>query len=84
MRAQPVNGAMQTDLLDGTCLYLGADGKRCFRPAAIGGFCEKHDPERSSRHAVSLVRVAAALMLLWVLLWPVIADAVRELRRWLK
>jgi hypothetical protein len=47
------------------------------------GFCERHDPEQTSRSAFSLVRLAAALLLLWALLWPVIADVVRELRQWL-
>ena len=47
MRAQPVNGAMQTDEVTPKCLHFGPAGKRCSRPAAIGGFCEKHDPERS-------------------------------------
>jgi hypothetical protein len=63
---------------------LGAGGERCYRPATLGGFCEKHDPERESRSPQSLARLAAALLLLWALLWPVIADVVRELRHWLK
>jgi uncharacterized protein DUF5763 len=83
VRAQPVNGAMQTGYSAGTCLHLGASGKRCYRPATSGGFCEKHDPERQSRSPLSLVRLGAALLLLWAVLWPVIADVVRELQRWL-
>ena len=75
---------MQTGHSTGICLHLGAGGKRCFRPALAGGFCERHDPERTSRSAFSLVRLAAALFLLWALLWPVIADVVRELRQWFK
>jgi hypothetical protein len=84
VRAQPVNGAMQTGYSAGTCLHLGAGGTRCYRTATAGGFCEKHDPERTSPSAFSLGRLAAALVLLWALLWPVIADVVRELRHWLK
>ena len=84
MRAQPVNGAMQTGYSAGTCLHLGASGTRCYRPATVGGFCEKHDPERQSRSPLSLVRLAAALLLLFALLWPLIADVMRELRHWLK
>ena len=84
MRGQPVNGATQTGHSAGICLHLGAGGERCFRPAAAGGFCERHDPEGSSKPAFSMVRIAAALLLLWALLWPLIADVIRELRGWLK
>ena len=84
MSTQPVNGAIETGHSAGTCLHFGTDGKRCYRAATISGFCERHDPERTQRSAFSLVRLAAALLLLWALLWPVIADVVRELRGWLQ
>ena len=83
MRAQPVNGVMQTDHSAGVCLHLGSAGERCYRPAMIGGFCEKHDPERISRSPLALARMAAALLLLFAFLWPLIADVVRELQHWL-
>jgi hypothetical protein len=83
VRAQPVNGAMQTAYSAGTCLHLGTSGERCYRPASSGGFCDKHNPERESRSPLSLVRLAAALLLLFALLWPLIADVARELHRWL-
>jgi len=75
---------MQTGYSAGTCLHLGAGGTRCYRPAAAGGFCEKHDPERESRSPLALVRLAAALLLLFALLWPLIADVARELRHWVQ
>ncbi len=84
MRAQPVNGAMQTDGVTPKCLHLGPAGKRCSRPAAIGGFCEKHDPERTATPGLPLLRMAAAVLLLFALLWPLLADVVRELRSWLR
>jgi hypothetical protein len=71
---------MKTDAGASTCLYFGPDGKRCERAAAEGGFCEKHDPERTSRPLVTLLRIAAAVMLLVALIWPLLADFLRELR----
>jgi len=70
---------MKTDPRASTCLYFGPDGTRCERAAAEGGFCEKHDPERTTRPLMTLLRVAAAVMLLVVLLWPLLADFMREL-----
>ncbi len=84
MRAQPVNGVMQTDEVAPKCLHFGPNGKRCSRPAAIGGFCDKHDPERAAPPDLPLLRMAAAVLLLIALLWPLLADVVRELRSWLR
>ncbi len=79
MRAQPVNGAMQTGDVGPVCLYLGANGRRCERVAVQGGFCERHNPERESKPLISVARVFAALLLVFALLWPLIADVLREM-----
>jgi Family of unknown function (DUF5763) len=70
---------MQTGVGGPACLYLGPDGRRCERPAAEGGFCKRHDPERESKPLVSLGRIFAALLLVAALLWPLIADVLREI-----
>lgn len=84
MGLQPVNGSQQTARFAGTCLHLGADGERCYRPALASGFCEKHDPEFRSSAPGSWLRAIAALLLLFALLWPLISDVLRELRGWLR
>lgn len=68
----------RTDL--GPCLYLGPAGQRCSRPAQEGGFCAVHQPEGAAgaKPAVSPRRVAVIMAIL-ALLWPILADIVREL-----
>ena len=70
----------RTDL--GPCLYLGPAGQRCKRLALEGGFCALHQPGSPTpvRSAVSPRRVGVALTIL-ALLWPILADVVRELIR---
>ena len=68
----------------GPCLYLGARGERCTRPALAGGYCAKHhaDPElRSPGRNYTRVLVASVALILVV--WPYLADALRDLAQWL-
>jgi len=66
----------------GPCLYLGPRGQRCARPAIDDGFCEKHRP--GEKVAGSLVgrRVLGAVVAVLGILWPYVADLVREIIRW--
>lgn len=68
----------------GPCLYLGPAGQRCSRPALEGGFCALHQPNSSSAGTpaapVSPRRVGVILTIL-ALLWPILADVVREIIR---
>lgn len=68
----------------GPCLYLGAGGQRCDRRALEGGYCARHRPGaiRLPKPAFSS-KVLAAIVGIAGILWPVIADLVREVVRWM-
>jgi hypothetical protein len=67
----------------GPCLYLGPGGERCDRRAVRDGFCVKHLPGAiGERIATPSKKVIAALLAISGLLWPLLADIVRELLRW--
>jgi hypothetical protein len=68
----------------GPCLYLGPAGQRCARTAIEGGYCRKHhaDPELRSAGR-DYTRVLVATVALAIVIWPYIADLVRDLVRWL-
>lgn len=71
----------------GTCLYLGPSGQRCDRPAIDGSFCARHQPpgQRVRRLTPKQVsRRAAASVGVLAVLWPVLADLIRELLRLLR
>ncbi len=80
---EPVNGGTRTPVLSGTCLHIAQNGSRCTRPALFGGFCERHDPQATPRPMMPVVRMAAAVALLMVFLWPLLADFLREVGRWM-
>jgi hypothetical protein len=75
------------------CLYLGPAGQRCPRCATPSGFCARHQPNADSsstfqgsfadKPLLSPKRVGAILTIL-ALLWPVLADLVRELIRYFR
>ena len=69
----------------GPCLYLGPAGQRCDRRATEGGFCQRHQPGalREALRTQAPRRVLAAVGVLAVL-WPVLADLIRELMRLLR
>jgi hypothetical protein len=64
------------------CLYLGPAGQRCNRPATESGFCSRHQQEGTGSAAPLLPsRLVAVLLVILALLWPVLAEVVRELIR---
>ena len=71
----------------GPCLYLGPAGQRCGRRALEGGFCGRHQPDTGEFRGLSAAQISrrgvAAFGLLAVL-WPVLADLIRELIRLLR
>jgi hypothetical protein len=74
----------------GPCLYLGPAGQRCSRRAVNDGFCAVHQPGQSGqsrpavrRPAAKSSRVVAAILGILGVLWPLLADLVREITRWL-
>ncbi len=68
----------------GSCLHLGQQGQRCSRPALAGGYCARHhsDPELRMPGR-NYTRVLVATVALAVIVWPYIAEVVRDLIRWL-
>jgi hypothetical protein len=77
----PVSGDL------GPCLYLGPAGQRCSRRALEGGFCARHQPEARRFAGLSVAQIsrrAVAIFGLLAVLWPVLADVIRELIRLLR
>ena len=71
----------------GPCLYLGPSGQRCNRRAVEGGFCARHQPGADQLQGLSIPQISrrgVAVIGLLAVLWPVLADIVRELIRLLR
>jgi len=72
----------------GPCLYLGPAGQRCSRRAVEGSFCARHQPGSGGQFpglsVPQISRRTVALLGLLAVLWPVLADLVRELIRLLR
>jgi hypothetical protein len=68
------------------CLYFGPAGQRCNRFALADGFCPQHRLGQAQEDSDSslLVKRAAAVIGALAILWPIIADLLRELHRLLK
>jgi hypothetical protein len=68
------------------CLYLGPGGQRCDQAALEGGFCPAHSRGEAEQGPswLSLAKRAAAVIATLALVWPILADIVRELLRLLK
>jgi hypothetical protein len=67
----------------GPCLYLGPNGQRCSEPALVGGFCSKHQPGAAKVARRVLPRVVGAGIGILAAMWPVLADLLREVIRWI-
>ncbi len=76
----------------GPCLYFGPQGQRCDRPAIANGFCRRHLPMQPGEPSESGVaspsskpfaRVIAVGIAIFAAIWPVIADLLREIIRWI-
>jgi hypothetical protein len=62
------------------CLYFGPAGQRCSRLAVDGSFCDRHQPvEAGTAFPGRFPRQAIAGAGIIAVLWPVLADLVREL-----
>jgi hypothetical protein len=66
----------------GPCLYLGSKGQRCSNPASADGFCAKHQPGVAKASSGTVSRLAAGIGIL-AAMWPVLADLIREVIRWI-
>ena len=64
----------------GPCLYLGPAGQRCGERAFDAGFCAKHQPG-AAPPITNASKVVAASAGIIGLLWPYLADLVREIIR---
>ena len=67
----------------GPCLYLGPKGQRCSDPAIAGGFCAKHDPDAAKAAAKGVARLLGAGIGILAAMWPLLADVIREVIRWI-
>ena len=73
----------------GPCLYFGPAGQRCDRRALEGGFCSRHQPAdlAGATRSISIPQVtkrtlgAAGIL---AVLWPILADLIREIIRLLR
>ena len=85
-----VSDAQKSSAADlGPCLYFGPAGQRCRSRATASGFCPRHrsnanlSTSQADAPLVSPKRVSAILTIV-ALLWPVLADIVRELIRYFR
>ena len=77
-------GAPSSGADQGPCLYLGPRGQRCDRRATKGGFCAIHQPDGAiSRVAKPSKKLAASLLAIVAIIWPYLADILREVIRWI-
>jgi hypothetical protein len=69
----------------GPCLYLGPAGQRCKARALAGGFCARHGLNASPREAAVAIspRKLIALLAAAIALWPILADVVRAILRYI-
>lgn len=77
----------------GPCLFFGSAGQRCSGRAAASGFCRRHQPaarsfgeasESSPAKPVLSGRRVGVIFTILALLWPLLADIIRELLRWFR
>jgi hypothetical protein len=69
----------------GPCLYLGPAGQRCKARALAGGFCDRHGLKASPREAAVAMspRKLIAILAAAIALWPILADVVRAILRYI-
>jgi hypothetical protein len=69
----------------GPCLYLGPAGQRCKARALAGGFCARHGLNASPREAAVAMspRKLIAILAAAIALWPILADVVRAILRYI-
>jgi hypothetical protein len=87
----PFNAAMEQGVDRGSrgdqgpCLYLGPAGQRCKARALTGGFCARHGLNPSPREAAVVMspRKLIAILAAAIALWPILADVVRAILRYI-
>jgi len=69
----------------GPCLYLGPHGQRCSRRATHAGFCAIHQPDGITSAGIPRPskKLIASLLAIAAVVWPYLADIVREVIRWI-
>ena len=69
----------------GPCLYLGPAGQRCKARARAGGFCARHGLNAGPREAAVALspRKLLAILAAAIALWPILADIVRAILRYI-
>jgi hypothetical protein len=77
-------GISSTSADQGPCLYLGPRGQRCGRRATKAGFCAIHQPGAAlAGIAKPSKKLAASLLAIVAIIWPYLADILREVIRWI-
>jgi hypothetical protein len=80
----PATGAPSSNADQGPCLYLGPRGQRCDRRATNAGFCAIHQPGATiGGIARPSKKLAASLFAIVAVIWPYLADIVKEVIRWI-
>jgi hypothetical protein len=83
----PVESPVATAQDLGPCLYLGPAGQRCSRRAVRDGLCAIHQrgqtPAAVRLPGAKRSRLAAAIIGILGVLWPLVADLIHEITRWL-
>jgi hypothetical protein len=76
----PAKGADQ-----GPCLYFGPRGQRCDRRATNAGFCAVHQPNGVTASGIPKPskKFIASLLAIAAVVWPYLADIVKEVIRWI-
>jgi hypothetical protein len=82
--APPV-GIVSKGADQGPCLYLGPRGQRCDRRATNAGFCAIHQPDGVAASGISKPskKFIASLLAIAAVVWPYLADIVKEVIRWI-
>jgi hypothetical protein len=70
----------------GPCLYFGPAGQRCKERALAGGFCARHTSNTGAREATVAIspRKVIAILAAGIALWPILADVVRAILRYIR
>jgi hypothetical protein len=81
----PPVGKLAQGADQGPCLYLGPGGQRCSRRASNAGFCAIHQPDGITATGISRPskKLIASLLAIAAVVWPYLADIVREVIRWI-
>jgi hypothetical protein len=81
----PPVGIVSKGADQGPCLYFGPRGQRCDRRASNAGFCAIHQPNGVAASGIPKPskKFIASLLAIAAVVWPYLADIVREVIRWI-